>query len=262
MRNLMEYGKARGIALLGKYLPDITPFKDIDIIASIEDWEAVKHKYGDFAIQRTDLPIGTTRQNAVFGTSGLSKEVPELIETVHAHCPEGVVLIMSTKEPTCLRYLNDGGFNVLFSINDRIIVELVGKGFDGHEITQGLAIHERYIIPWGEAYFVKDRDNLIRHNNLVYCVTDKEYQAQREKRVRFLVDECHYDEKAVEENIPPEYQKLSNDIVKELLDKVVLTLVQKKSELRRNGMLHFCVQGNFANGKVQPWEIFVPDRWA
>ena len=34
---------------------------------------------------------------------------------------------------------DDEGFNVLFNMGNNVIIELVGKGFDGHEVTQGLA---------------------------------------------------------------------------------------------------------------------------
>lgn len=37
MKDLMKYGKAKGIVLLQKYLPQISPFKSIDIISTIEE---------------------------------------------------------------------------------------------------------------------------------------------------------------------------------------------------------------------------------
>lgn len=262
MRSLSDYSKARGIILLDKYLPEISPFKDISIVESLEKWEDIKHKYGEFAIQRVDLPIGSAKHNAVSGASGLTKDVPELIKSAKAYSEDGIVLVMNTKNPTCFRYQNDGGFNILFSLQDQIMIELVGKGFDGHELTQGIACHERYALKWGEAYFSKNRDDLIRNKSQTYLVSKEEYSNHRKERIDFLVNDCHYDRKIVEENLPLEYHEFKNEPISELLDKIVLQMLKNKSSLNENGLYHFCVQGNFVNGTVQPWEIFIPERWA
>ena len=262
MKNLMDYSKARGIILLDKYLPDISPFKDICIVESLEKWEDIKHGYGEFAIQRVDLPIGSAKHNAVSGASGLTKDVPELIKCVKSLSEDGIVLVMNTKSPCCFRYQNDGGFNVLFSVGNRIIIELVGKGFDGHELTQGIACHERYTLEWNEAYFRKDRNDLIRGKDQTYLVGKEEYVVQRKERIEFLVNDCHYDKRIVEENVPLEYREFKNELVGELLDKIILKMLENKSSFNKNGLWNFCVQGNFVNGTVQPWEFFIPERWA
>ena len=40
MKDLMKYGKAKGIVLLQKYLPQISPFKSVDIVFTCE-WRYV-----------------------------------------------------------------------------------------------------------------------------------------------------------------------------------------------------------------------------
>ena len=42
INNLMTYGKAKGIVLLQKYLPNLNPFAGISIIRDLEEWEKVK----------------------------------------------------------------------------------------------------------------------------------------------------------------------------------------------------------------------------
>ena len=160
MQNPMKYGKAKGIVLVQKYLPRINPFKRIDIISTTEEWNAVKDKYGKFVASRVDMPIGEAKKNVVKGTSGLPESIPSLIEKVNEQSSKGVVLVMETKKQEIPRYEYDGGFNISFNTGENVIIEIVGKGFDGHELTQGLAVHERHQIPWDEVLFMRDRISL------------------------------------------------------------------------------------------------------
>ena len=261
MKDLMKYGKAKGIVLLQKYLPQISPFKSVDIVSTIDEWNAVKEKYGDFVAHRVDMPIGDPRKNVVQGTSGFSNSIPGLIKKVNEQSPNGVVLLMATKEQAVHRYENDGGFNILFNMGENIIIELLGKGFDGHELTQGLAIHERYQVPWDEILFMRDRIDLLKSPTVGKArVTPDCYAKQRNERVKFLRDICHYDIDKIEEHVPQQYKLIDNDIIKGILDDVVLELIKKQTSLRQDGLKRFGVQGNLLHGRAQPWEIFRAER--
>ena len=115
MKNPMKYGKAKGIVLVQKYLPQINPFKRIDIISTMDEWNDVKDKYGEFVASRVDMPIGEAKKNVVKGTSGLPKSIPGLIEKVNEQSSNGVVLVMETKKQAVPRYEYDGGFNISFN---------------------------------------------------------------------------------------------------------------------------------------------------
>ena len=260
MKDPMKYGKAKGIVLLQKYLPDINPFKDVTIIDSIEEWNAVKDRYGDFVAHRIDYPIGSAKKNAVPGTSGFTNSIPDVIKKVKQQSPDGVILLMSTKEPSIPRYENDGGFNVLFHLGEEIIIEIVGKGFDAHEITQGLAVHERYQIPWDEILFMKDRTDLLKSRTVFKTlVSPQNYTKQREERLKFLEENCHYDIIKSEESVPEQYSLVSDSLISCILNDVIFELMKKQSSLRRDGLKRFAVQGNLVHGRVQPWEIFRED---
>ena len=263
MRNPMKYGKAKGIVLLQKYLPKISPFEDVKIISTIDEWNAVKDEYGDFISHRVDMPIGTNKKNAVKGTNGFKDSIQGLIEEVNKQGSEGVVLLMRTKEPPFYRYENDGGFNIFFTLDENIVIELVGKGFDGHELTQGWAMHERYIIPWDEALFIRDRIDMLKNDSVVKArVTPKCYTKQRKERIEFLRNDCHYDIADIEKNVPEQYNLIDNEIIKRIMDDVIFELITKQNLLRQDGLKKFVVQGNLLHGKVQPWEIFRTERWA
>lgn len=261
MRDPMNYGKAKGIMLLGKYLPQVTPFTQLDIVGTLAEYEEVKDKYGDFAVHRVDMPIGKSLKNAVAGTSGFANEIPALIEKVNQQDPEGVVLLLSTKRPMPPRYLYTGGFNASFTIGGELIIEFVGQGFDGHELTQGWAVHERYIVAWRDLPFVVDRPDLMQYAIERFRVSSDAYAKQRAERISFLVDDCHYDAATVMAHVPEQYDFLRCAPINRFLRYVVFELFRQQEKLARDGLYEFGVQGNFVGGHPEPWEIFQPERW-
>ena len=53
---------------------------------------------------------------------------------------------------------------------------------------------------------------------------------------------------------------ISDDIIKKLLDDVVLEIMKKRQMILRDGLTRFGVQGNIIDGNIQPWEIFRAER--
>lgn len=261
MRNPMNYGKARGITLLGKYLPQITPFTQLDIVGTLAEYEEVKAKYGDFAVHRVDMPIGKSPKNTTSATNGFTTEIPALIEKVNQQDPEGVVLLLSTKRPLPPRYLYTGGFNASFTLGSELVIEFVGRGFDGHELTQGWAVHERYVVVWPDLPFVVDRPDLMRHTIEHFRVSSDTYAKQRAERIDFLVHDCHYDAALVEAHVPEQYDFLRCAPINRFLRYIVFELYRQHEQLALDGFRTFGVQGNFVDGHPEPWEIFLPERW-
>lgn len=268
MKNVMDYGKARGMALVGKYLPELNPFRHMDVITTMDEWEQVSSKYDETAIHRIDYPIGRAqvRQNAVQGTTGLVESIPELITAVREQGNSGVVLIAQTAFPTPRRYLDLGGFNLLFHVNSHVAIELVGKGFDGHELTQGWACHERYCLNWRDIPFAASRSDLMQFSTEKTRTTATQYQSQRSERIKFLTEVCHYSLDEVEANIPEDLSLLDDEALCILLEDVVFTLYSHQASLEHDGLTVFGVQGNVVEHggqiEVQPWEIFRPERWS
>lgn len=256
----MTYGKAKGIVLLQKYLPGLNPFKSIEIVHSIDEWEKVKDKYPDRLSFRTDAKIGDPRNIRIEGASGKKEEVADVFKKIKTQNPDAVILLFQTKEPTLPRYENDGGFNVGFFMNEYVIIELVGKGFDGRELTRGKGVHEKYIIPWSEILFMRNKHDLMKSRIVEkYSVSQEEYQKTRESRIEFLKS-IETDESKIEESVPETYTEIDNSVIDSILNDVVFTLYKRKSELPSDGLKTFNVQGNIVNGKVVPWEIFRPER--
>ncbi len=94
------YGKAKGIFLLNKYLPDLYPYSKIQIISSIEEWNKIKNKLPERVTTRTDTKIGDYRNVRISGTSGKKEDIPLELEEVKKQNPDGVLLLLNTKSPT------------------------------------------------------------------------------------------------------------------------------------------------------------------
>ncbi|MBR6964852.1 hypothetical protein IKH83_00865 [Candidatus Saccharibacteria bacterium] len=263
MKNPKDYNKARGVMLLKKYLPEVAPFEKMAIISSAEEWETIRSQFGKFVVQRVDFPIGMSTKCSFAGTSGYPDDLPRALKMVQAENPNGVILVMDTKETTVPRYLYDGGFNAVFSTNKSVTIDFVGKGFDGGELTKGLAVHEHFEIPWKEVLFIRNRADILRISGTFYrhVYTDK-YAEQRKARVEFLIKQCGYEKELVEAHIPKNFKPLYNYLISDFMENIVVPLVTKAPEMSRvDGLKIFGVQGNFVRGKVQPFEIFIPDRW-
>ena len=64
----------------------------------------------------------------------------------------------------------------------------------------------------------------------------------------------------MEKEVPEVYKSVNEDVIKSILDDIILPLYKRKRELYQDNLKHFNVQGNIVNGKVVPWEIFRPER--
>lgn len=278
MRDIMAYGKAQGMLLIQKYLPELYIFRSIDVVGTLAEWEEVKVKYGQNMVQRIDYPIGKSQVKLdEEGTNGLAESVPSLIARVQARNrkqtrreqtqaqDDGVVLLAQPIMSYPHRYLYPGGFNVLFRLEREIIIELVGRAFDVHELTQGLACHERYRIAWDCIPCAKSHRDLMHGNEAWDVVLADDYASQREARIDFLCKKCYYPRGIAERAVPQRYTLLDEIIIESLFEKMILPLCRQKHRLRRDGLTTFAVQGNIIqiNGEKQihPWGIFRPEHW-
>lgn len=258
--DMMTYGKAKGIVLLKKYLPDLFPFEAVKIVSSVEEWEQIKGKYSDRLSFRTDSKIGDPRNIRIEGASGKKEDVADVFRQVKNQNPDAVILLLETKKPTIPRYENDGGFNVAVALNDSVVIELVGKGFDGRELTRGKAVHERYVIPWNEIIFMGSKKDLMKSRDVRKTfISQDEYKRTRQERIDFLKG-IESDTDTIYRNIPENYKVHNSSILDSILNDVIFPLYKRKSELPADGLKIFNVQGNIVDGKIVPWEIFRPER--
>lgn len=257
----LKYGKVKGMYLLKKYLPKINLISNVTIINSIEEWDKIKGQLADRIMVRTDNPIGE-KTVRIEGASGKKEDVPMILEEIKLQNPNAVILLIQGAMPTYPRYKNLGGFTISFDMNESINMNLVGKGFDGRELTRGIVTHESYTIPWDEILWVKDKYSLLKNKFVSKSkINNEDYLNSREERIKFLIEAIKENQSFVQENVPLKYKEIEDDIIKQLLDEVVLPLYTKSEDLHYDGLKHFKVQGNISpERKLIPFEIFTPER--
>lgn len=153
---------------------------------------------------------------------------------------------------------NDGAFNISFKINEGVVIELVGKGFDDKDITRKNIAHERYIIPWNDIVFMRNKKDLVKNRNVLkYIINDNQYSKTRRTKIELLPK----DKLETESKIPSSYTPINDDIISTLLDKVVFQFYSKKSDLVADGLTNFSIQGNIVKDEIIPSNFFTPEKW-
>ncbi len=223
---IMQYAKASGIMLLDKYLPELNPWKNLEIIQDIEDWKNVNKNYPERFMCRTDNRLGD-KTVRVRGLSGKKEDIASTIEEIKKQSENAVILIMENKFPNIPRHRMNGGFTVAVNLYENIIMELVGKGFDSSEITREKAVHERYVIPWSEVLFIKNKKDLLK-NSIIdkYIVSDEDYKKSRQDRITVL-ENFHEDVEEIKESLPENYINISETTIESLLKNIVFPLYCK-----------------------------------
>lgn len=187
--------------------------------------------------------------------------VPKMIEEMKEKNPHTALLIVKTKGIQIPRYLDDGGFVILFDMNKRVTIEFVGKGFDGRELTHGIAVHESIDIPWDKILFIRSRKDIQKFSDIKrFIISQENYKQTRESRIDFLIRRCHYSREILEKNILACYTPINDSILIQVFDEVIMELYKKQQELKKDKLTYFCIQGNIINKKLEPWEISTMDR--
>ena len=102
--------------------------------------------------------------------------VEEIFKKIKEVDKDGVLVLFNLNHEPSQRYNRYAGIAVSVSLGNEIIIEAVGKGFDGREVSKGICTHERYCIPWYEIRNVSI-GNFKKYNT--YLIKDEEYKNTR-----------------------------------------------------------------------------------
>lgn len=261
IKSVKHYGKHEGMKLAMEYLPESSPFTDVAVVSSIEQWEQMKGGYPEEVVCRVDAPIGRASELLRLNTSGMSSEIPQILQRVQALCVDAVVLVARTKRPPVNRLHYDGGFNISFNYGKDMLIELAGPGFDGHELTYGLAVHEAWNVPWDGIMDMKRWRGQAWYSHRI--VDQATYTKQREARFILLTGECGMSGYEVAANLPEEYSPtIGRTLLDALMNKIVVPLMEATTPQIMQDWGSFSVQGNIVEAKPEAWEIFLPKRWS
>ena len=253
------YKKCKGIALVNKYLPKLTPLNKMYVINSLEDWEKVEKEFPE--------EMMTVRCDSLKGVNGKlpsgqtfnRDRVKGYIEEVKAVAPDTVIILEDMKEGTNERIHTQGGVTLDIQIGDHVYMDYVGPSFDARELCMGKAVHEAWNIPWEDVPFMKEsaisKYKITETNQREYIETAKE-------RILFLIKAFPDRKDEIFETMPKKYDGISRKTFRDIREQIIFPLWLQHEELSRNGLKSFGVEINIAkDGTLVPMEIQVPERF-
>ncbi len=253
------YKKCKGIALVDKYLPKLSPLNKMYVIHSLEDWEKVEH---EFPVQmmtvRCDCPKGVNGK-LPNGQTFNRDRVQEYIEEVKSAVPDAVIILEDMKSGSNERIHTQGGVNLDIQIGDHVYIDYVGPGFDCRELCTGKAAHETWNIPWNEVPFLKDSE-ITKYKTSE--ISQEEYVETAKERILFLIKAFPDRKEEILQTMPKRYNGISRQIFRDVREQVIFPLWLQHEQLLRDGLGSFGVEVNVVeDGTLVPMEIEVPDRF-
>lgn len=252
---MMKYHRTKDMINLLKYFPNISPVKNLRIVESLEDYYKNKDKC-IFTSNRNDNPISKPMMKSIENT-GNNTDLEDIIKKIKEEDSEGVAVIFDLDCTNSERYERFAGIGVSISVKDRIIIEAVSKGFDGREVSKGIACHEIYVIPWTDI----KRINIGNFKDYrIKLVNDKEYQKTRNERIKYLLS-IGYDKDIIEKEVPIEYQEIPDFIWLDIIRNIIKELPEMEDELYSLGLKEIVIHGHTEGKKYMPWQMFDKTRF-
>lgn len=170
---------------------------------------------------------------------------------------EGVLLFFDlTGEPT-ERYKRKAGISIKVSLYDSVCIEAVGRGFDGREISKGICVHERYLIPWFDLPSLTI-NNFNKYN--IFTISNNDYVKTRNNRINYLLS-LGLKQEEFSKYIPSTYKKIDNIIWENLIKRVLLNIYKQADLLSDAGYKDFAIGGNTLGDEPYLWQMYNKDRY-
>ena len=253
------YKKCKGIALVDRYLPKLSPLNKMYVIDSLEDWEKVENEFPvHMMTARCDCKKGVNGK-LPNGQTFNRDRVRGYIEEVKSAVPSAVIILEDMKEGSNERIHTQGGVTLDIQIGDHIYMDYVGPSFDCRELCVGKAVHESWNIPWEKVPFMKD--SAIKEYRTIQ-ISQKEYVETAKERMLFLIKAFPDRKDEILETMPKRYNGISRQIFRDVREQVIFPLWLQHEQLSRDGLNSFGVEINIVeDGTLVPMEIQVPDRF-
>lgn len=161
IKEISKYGKARGYLLAKRY--KLPAYSNFFIVENEEEIQKLldTYKNQDEFCMRADTAIGNM-PIAVGGQNGNRNTVFDYMEQIKKKAEEigtkGVAIIYWNNGKFCPTYETDGCFYLDYRTKKELIIDYIGKGWDGSYLSHGTACHETYVIPWEDILFLDDNN--------------------------------------------------------------------------------------------------------
>lgn len=231
IKEISKYGKAKGFLLAKRY--KLPTFSNFFIIESEDEVQTLLDTYKDqnnFCM-RSDAKIGDA-PIGVGGQNGNRETIFEYIRKIKQWSNElgssGATIIYWNEGDFCPTYEIEGSFYLDYRTQKELLIDYVGKGWDGSYLSHGSACHETYAIPWQDILFLDDNN---RRQYRKKVVGQSEYDDLRARRIDDLAKKGVPREIA-ENSIPSKYNGIKNEYFRQIVNQVIIPMYDSK-ELQR-----------------------------
>ena len=251
-----NYYRASDMIDFWYFFPDASPLERLAIATDKEDYLNNKEYLDSFDGYRVDSPKDYSIIEGIESDGGTCN-YEELFDRIKKKNPHGVILFFDLRGVPSKRYERLAGISVNVNILEDVCIEAVSKGFDGREISKGICVHERYLIPW----FKLREVNISNFKDFqIFKISEEDYIKTREERIKFLesvgITNVSYDK-----YIPYKYEDIPLFIWDNLIRTILVTLEKKEDILLSSGYKHFAIGGNTENKECFLWQMYNKDRY-
>ena len=257
IKEISKYGKAKGFLLAKRY--KLPTFSNFFIVESEDEVRTLLDTYKDqnnFCM-RSDAKIGDA-PIGVGGQNGNRETIFEYIRKVKQKSNElgssGAAIIYWNDGDFCPTYEIEGSFYLDYRTQKELLIDYIGKGWDGSYLSHGSACHETYAIPWEDIIFLDDNN---RRQYRKKVVGQSEDDNLRAVRINELVKRGLPREIA-ESSIPYKYKGIKNEYFRQIVNQVIIPMYDSK-ELQRYYKEYIPIV-QIENGKVIVPEVILPER--
>jgi hypothetical protein len=253
---MKNYYRTNDMLNLLIYFNEVSPVRNLTIVESKEDYNNNIDYCSKLHNNRIDNLINKPIINSI-QTSGRKNDISYLLSEIKKIDSDSVLVMFDLTNELSERYERYAGIAVAVIVGEQIIIEAVGKGFDGREVSKGISVHERYIIPWYEIN--KISIETFKHYQS-FLIDQNDYLKTREERINFLKS-LKINEQEFIDHIPVVYQEIPSFIWLDVMKKIIKKVPKMEEELILAGLKEFGISGHTEGKQYMPWQLFSKNRY-
>ena len=258
IREISRYGKAKGFLVAKKY--NLPTYSNFFIVKNEEDVKLLLERFkgqNDFCM-RSDTLVGNI-SIGIGGQNGSRESIFEYIRNIKRREKElgvlGVAIIYWNDGKFCPSYETEGSFYLDYRTNKELLIDYVGKGWDGSFLSHGSACHETYSIPWEDILFFDDNN---RGKYRKQIISEYAYSELRKARIKDLNEKYGLPLDKCESIIPSKYGGIKNEYFRQVINQVILPMYDSKD--LQEYYREYIPIAQIENGKVLVPEVILPER--
>lgn len=255
--SIKQYGKAYGVVLMKKWLPNASKIKNLFVLDSYDEFKKIEDRLPEKFSVRADSKIGEPHLK-IQGNVIEKGMMQDYIGKVKKCSEKGVVICMDAEPGTQDNVHTNGAFNVYFEVMDKVFIDYLGKGFDIGGITRGKENHEVWVIDWENLLFATPY-NMNKYRT--YIVNDSDYIESAYRRLGALLNKG-FTRDDIKGIIPRAYKPMSLAMKEKILDEIIFPIYCESKRLKDSGLTSFGVQGMIIGDNLCPIEFNRRERFA